>query len=194
MDTSRTRAARLITDVLAPGNLLIGLLVFIGWHGAGGPRGLAWGVAAAAVCAGVPIAVVLLGVRLRLWTDFHVRVREQRFVPIAVAMAANLAGVALLGALGAPHALIALILAVLCTLVAGLVITTRWKISGHAIAAGFTATVLTGVCGPWLLAAFLAVPLIGWSRVILGDHDRAQVIGGTLLGVAAALLVFLPLN
>jgi membrane-associated phospholipid phosphatase len=194
MDTSRTGAARLITDVLAPGNLLIGLLVFIGWHGAGGLRGVAWGVAAAAVCAGVPIAVVLLGVRLRLWTDFHVRVREQRFVPIAVAMAANLAGVALLGALGAPHVLIALILAVLCTLVAGLVITTRWKISGHAIAAGFTATVLTAACGPWLLAAFLAVPLIGWSRVILKDHDRAQVIGGTLLGVAAALVVFLPLT
>jgi membrane-associated phospholipid phosphatase len=115
-------------------------------------------------------------------------------VPIVVAVAANLAGVTLLRALGAPHALIALVLAVLCTLVAGLVITTRWKISGHAIAAGFTATVLAAVCCPWLLTAFLAVPLIGWSRVVLGDHDRAQVIGGTLLGVVAALVIFPPLN
>jgi membrane-associated phospholipid phosphatase len=60
-------------------------------------------------------------------------------------------------------------------------------------AASFTATMLAAVCGPRLLTAFLAVPLIGWSRVVLGDHDRVQVIGGTLLGVAA-LVIFLPLN
>jgi membrane-associated phospholipid phosphatase len=194
MNNPRRSAARLTTDVLAPGNLLIGLLVVVGWHGSGGLRGIAWGLTAAAVCAGLPLGIVLLGVRRGHWTDIHVRVREQRFVPIAVAMAANLAGVALLAACGAPRPLIALVLAVICALVAGLVVTVRWKISGHTMAAGFTALVLTALWGPWLLLAFLAVPLTGWSRVVLGDHDRAQVICGALLGTAVALLVFVPLN
>jgi membrane-associated phospholipid phosphatase len=188
------RAARLVTDVLAPANVLIGLFILVGWHADDGLRGAAWGVAAAAACAGLPLAVVLVGVRRGWWTDVHVRIRSQRIVPLLVAIATDLAGLGLLAGAGAPRPLIALVLAVLCGLILGLAITTAWKISGHTGAAGAALTVLAVSYGPWLLAALPVVAIIGWARVASRDHTPAQVAGGFLLGVTAASAVFIPLH
>jgi membrane-associated phospholipid phosphatase len=190
----RAALARLVTDVLAPGYVLIGLLLIIGEHSTGTVGGLGWGLVAALLGGAFPLAVVLVGVRRRWWTDVHIGVREQRFVPVAVALAANLAGVGLLLAARAPRELIALVAAVAAGLAAGAVITARWKVSGHTAVAGAAATALTVAYGPALLATFLAVPLIGWSRVALGDHTIGQTVAGLVLGVAAIVAVFVPLR
>jgi len=187
------RAARLITDVLAPANVLIGLFILVGWQ-ADGIRGVMWGVAAALVCAGLPFGVVLAGVRRGWWTDVHVRIRSQRMVPLLVAIGTDLAGLGLLAAARAPRPLIALALAVLCGLVLGLAITTAWKISGHTGVAGAAVTVLAATYGPWLLVGLPALAIIGWARVASGDHTLAQVVGGLLLGTAVCCAVFIPLH
>jgi hypothetical protein len=80
-----SRVARLVTDVLAPGNVFIAALLVVGWHSTGTAEGLAWGFVTAVICGGFPLGVVVLGVRRRWWTDVHVSIREQRFVPLAVA-------------------------------------------------------------------------------------------------------------
>jgi membrane-associated phospholipid phosphatase len=41
-----------------------------------------------------------------------------------------------------------------------------------------------------VLAGFLLVGLLGWSRVEVRDHTAAQVIAGSVLGAAAALLAY----
>lgn len=188
------RIARIVTDVLAPGYVVIGLLLVIGWHSSGTVEGLGWGLAAAVICGAFPLGVVLLGARRHWWTDVHVSVREQRLVPFAAAVAANLGGVGVLLAARAPRELIALVLAILTGLVAGGIITIWWKISGHTSVAAAAAAALTVACGPWFLMAFAGVLAVGWSRVALRDHTPAQATAGVLLGVLAVCLTFAPLR
>jgi membrane-associated phospholipid phosphatase len=146
------------------------------------------------ICGGFPLGVVVLGVWRCWWTDVHVSIREQRFVPLAVAMASNLAGLGLLLAMHAPRDLIAMVATVLAGLAVGGIITVGWKVSGHTAVAAAAATVLTVAYGPWLIAAFLAVLVIGWSRVALRDHTPAQAAAGLLIGVLAACAVYVPLR
>jgi membrane-associated phospholipid phosphatase len=188
------RIARIVTDVLSPGYVVIGLLLVIGWNATGTVEGLGWGLLAAVICGACPLGLVFFGVWRGWWTDVHVSVRKQRFVPVTAAAVANLAGVGILLALHAPRALVALVLAVLAGLVAGGIITIWWKISGHTAVAGAAATALTVAYGPVLLAAFLVVAVIGWSRVTLRDHTPAQATAGLLLGVLAVGAIFVPLR
>ena len=70
------------------------------------------------------------------------------------------------------------------------VITTVWKVSIHCAVAAGSVTVLTLLFGPWLVPAYLLVALTAWSRVALKDHTTAQVLAGSLLGVAAAVATY----
>lgn len=69
---------------------------------------------------------------------------------------------------------------VLVSIIGFAVITHVWKISGHAMAAGFA----TGVCvityGWVWWPVLLIVPLVGWSRVVRKNHTLPQVIAGAL--------------
>ncbi|MEU2831857.1 phosphatase PAP2 family protein [Streptomyces lavendulae] len=47
--------------------------------------------------------------------------------------------------------------------------------------------------GPWILAGYVLLALVGWSRVRLRDHTPAQATAGTALGAAVAGPVFLGL-
>jgi membrane-associated phospholipid phosphatase len=69
-------------------------------------------------------------------------------------------------------------------------ITTVWKISIHCAVASGSVTILTLLFGPWLIPAYLLVALTGWSRVVVKDHSTAQVIAGSLLGLAAAVATY----
>jgi hypothetical protein len=66
-----SRTARLTTDTLAPANLVIAILLIIGWHSTSSFTGLGWGVLAALFCGGIPFAVIMLGVKRGSWTDKH---------------------------------------------------------------------------------------------------------------------------
>ncbi|CAM5598641.1 hypothetical protein GCM10010345_69780 [Streptomyces canarius] len=60
-------------------------------------------------CNGIPIAVIMLGVKRGHWTDNHVRVREQRAVLLMATMASVLTGTSLLVVPGAPREVFALV-------------------------------------------------------------------------------------
>ena len=72
-------------------------------------------------------------------------------------------------------------------------ITVAWKISIHCAVAAGSVTILALLYGPPVLAGFLLVGLLGWSRVAVRDHTTAQVIGGIALGAAAAALAYASL-
>ena len=65
-----------------------------------------------------------------------------------------------------------------------------WKVSIHCAVAAGSVTMLTLLFGPSLIPAYLLVALTAWSRVALKDHTTAQVIAGSLLGVAAAVVTY----
>lgn len=189
-----TRAARLVTEVTAPAVLVTGLTVVIGWHSAGGVRGLAWGLLATVFAAGVPFAYILGGVRRGRLTDHHLGRREQRRVPLLLGLASAAAGLALLAALGAPRPVLALVAAGVVGLVVAVAVSHWWKMSIHSAVAAGTLVVLVLTFGPRLLPAVPLLALVGWSRVRLRDHTVAQVVVGALVGGLVAGLVYAPLS
>jgi membrane-associated phospholipid phosphatase len=69
-------------------------------------------------------------------------------------------------------------------------ITLVWKISIHCAVASGSVTILALMYGPFVLAAYVLVGLLAWSRVTVQDHSWLQVVGGTVLGAAAAVLAY----
>lgn len=185
------RVAKLVTDVLAPAYLVIGLLLVVGAAtGATVIGGIGWGVLAAVFCGVIPFSFILIGVRRGRLTDQHVGRREQRIVPLGFAVASVIAGLIALWYFDAPRDLVALVVAMLAGLVVTVAVTVAWKVSVHVAVAAGTVVILCLVFG-WL--CLLTVPVviaIAWSRVRLRDHTLAQVTGGAILGAGVAALVF----
>ncbi|MCJ0871331.1 hypothetical protein [Streptomyces sp. AP-93] len=185
--TPRQKAARALTEVLAPANLVVAQLLLIGWHSTGSWSGLGWGLLGALFCGVVPIGIVLLGVRRGALTDQHIRIRRQRVVPMGLSLGSVVAGIALLHGLGAPADVLALVVAMLAGLVSSLLVTVGWQISIHMSVAGGTVMILLLVFGPALLPAVLIAAGAGWSRLVLKAHTPVQLLAGTVLGGTAAL-------
>lgn len=191
MRSARLRLAWLITEVLAPAPIAAVLLIVVAVHSSATRfAALGWALLAVLFASVIPLAYVIWGVRRRTLTDRHVALRDQRFVPLLFGIASVLVGLILLSTLGAPQELVALVGAMMMGLVTSLLVTFVWKISMHTAVAAGAGTIAALVFGaPWLLL-FLAVGLVGWARVELGDHTPAQVAGGTALGIMVAATVF----
>ncbi|WP_327254804.1 hypothetical protein [Streptomyces sp. NBC_01244] len=185
--TPRQKAARVLTEVLAPAHLVVAQLLLIGWHSTGSWSGLGWGLLGALFCGVVPIGIVLLGVRRGALTDQHIRVRRQRVVPMGLSLVSVVAGITLLRVLGAPADVLALVVAMLVGLVSSLLVTAGWQISIHMSVAGGTVMILLLVFGPALLPAVLVAAGMGWSRLVLKAHTIPQLLAGSVLGGTAAL-------
>ena len=185
-DTTTTggqRAAKLTTDVLAPGNLVIASLSLIGLASEHPGTGFLWGCLAALFAGVIPLAVIALGVRRGRLTDIHVVRREQRNTPLLIGICSVVVGLVLVYTLPAPPEVRELTAAMLAGLISAAAVTRVWKISIHAaVAAGIT-VVFVITFGPlgWLVA--IPAVAVGWSRVQLAVHSLAQVLAGFLLGV-----------
>ncbi|ROQ96015.1 PAP2 superfamily protein [Streptomyces sp. 2132.2] len=189
--TPRQKAARLVSDGLAPANTVVALLLLIGWHGGTSWTGLGWGLLAALFCGAAPIAIIAVGVRRGSLTDPHIRVRGQRIVPMALSLLCVVAGAVLLRALGAPAEVFALVVAMLVGLVSSLLVTVAWQISIHMSVAGGAVMILLLVFGPRVLPAVLIAAAVAWSRLVLRAHTPAQLLAGTALGGTSALTFLL---
>lgn len=195
LQTSRRRVARAVTDLFAPVNLVVGNLVLVGASSTRRPLvGASWGLLAATFAGLLPYAFVLLGVRRGRYTDRHVRLRQQRRAPLMFAAGCVVVGMTVLSSLGAPRQLLALVIAMLVGLVVTLTITHWWKISIHSAVAGGSAVILSLAFGPALLLVLPVVVAVCWSRVALGDHTPAQVLGGAGVGCLVAAIVFTSLR
>ncbi|MFE3519829.1 hypothetical protein [Streptomyces sp. NPDC059166] len=188
------RSARLITEVLAPANLVITILVVIGWHSTNSLSGAGWGLLAGLFCGGLPIAFIIAGARRGHWTDKHVKVRSQRWIPLGATLASVLVGTALLALLDAPQEVIALVFAMIAGLLLTMLVTIWWKVSVHTAVASGVASILAVAVSPWALLGYAVVAAIAWSRASLRDHTPAQTIAGAVLGAVAAVSVFTALR
>ncbi|WP_265565159.1 hypothetical protein [Streptomyces hygroscopicus] len=188
-DTAR-RLAKLITEVLAPGILVVVILLVVGWHSTRTLSGLGWGLLASLFCGIIPYGFIIAGVRLGRWTDRHIKIRQQRFVPLTVTMGSVVAGMLALVVLGAPREIFALVVAMLAGLAVTLTVTKWWKVSVHTAVAGGVSAILILTYGIAMVWAFPVVALTGWSRVKLRDHTPAQTVVGTILGTVTAATVF----
>ena len=179
------RLARVVAEVFAPAVLVCAVTVAISLTASPSPAvGLLWAVVSAGFCAGFPIWFLARGARAGRWDTHHVRDRKDRLLPLSVAIASVLVGLALMLVGGAPGALTGLVLTMLICLTAATVVTQWWKISMHAAIAAGTVAITALTFGLWWWSGLLAVALVSWSRVVTGDHTLTQVIGGSVLGMA----------
>ncbi len=181
--------AERVTYLLEPKNWLIVTVVGIGVH-ADGLAGAGWGLLAAFFTAVVPTLFISYGVRHGKWDDRNVGARRARLVVLAFITASVAAGLVLLVVAGAPALLTGYLAFMLASVAVLAAITVMWKISIHCAVASGSVTILALTCGPLVLAGYLLVGLLGWSRVAVRDHTVLQVVGGSILGAAAAALAF----
>lgn len=183
--TAVGRVARTATEIAQPPLVLSLLLILASllshqwwvsiWSGI---------VAALFICLVPFIAVLTLAKRGHL-TDHHVGDKKQRRPVMLWTLGSSLLGCGILSVIGAPQPVWGLIGGILCGIVALILISPIWKISGHAMTLG-GATVSAVLMFGWLGVPFVvASPLVCWSRVYLRDHSARQVIVGFMTGMVA---------
>ena len=183
---NRLRVARLVSEAMSPVVLIVFVTLIVALHSAGRVRGLALGLVVIFFAGGLPYGLVLIGVRRGQLTDHHISRREQRPRIMAIALASVAVGLLVLRWLDAPHALFALVAAIVAGLAVTLAITSFWKVSIHAAAAAGTVASLAILVSPWWLFLVPLVVLTGWARVAIRDHTPAQVSVGAIVGATVA--------
>jgi hypothetical protein len=189
---ARTSVASRVTYLLEPKNWLIVTVIAVGAH-ADGLAGAGWGVLAAFFAAVLPTTFIDYGIRRGRFDDRNVGARRPRLVVLAFITASVATGLILLLVLGAPAILTGYLAFMLISVAVLAAITMVWKISIHCAVASGSVTILALAYGPLVLAGYLLVGLLGWSRVAVRDHTIWQVVGGAVLGAAAAALAFTAL-
>jgi len=181
---------RLVAEVFAPAQVVAALLVAMSIHTAPPGAAIRWALISILFASLLPMAYVIAQVRRRRLSDRHVSVRRQRRLPMVVAIASTLIGVALLFGLGAPRPLVALAAAGVAGLVVTFLVTLVWKISIHVAVLAGAVTIVVIVFGPPWLPLVAVVALVAWARVASGDHTWLQVAAGGLIGSLVAATVF----
>jgi membrane-associated phospholipid phosphatase len=184
--------ARRVTYWLEPKNWLIVTVLAVGWR-ADGRAGIGWGLLAALFTAVLPTLFIGYGIRRGRWDDRNVGARRPRLIVLAFITASVAAGLVLLVVLRAPRLLTGYLAFMLASVAVLALVSVVWKISIHCAVASGSVTILGLSFGPLVLPLYLLVALLGWSRVALKDHTVAQVVAGSVLGAAAAVLAYTAL-
>lgn len=149
----------------------------------GGERIWLWAALYGVGCIVLPILYVISLMRSGEVSDFHISNRLERIKPLEVALFLFSLTTLIFVAAGAPYVfqVFALVGAVQTAMM--LLITTRWKISGHSAGAAGFSVLLWALFGPAAAPAFLIIPIVLWGRVYLDRHDFLQTLAGCLAGV-----------
>jgi membrane-associated phospholipid phosphatase len=136
----------------------------------------------------LPMLIILyILIRLKKLDSFFSNPREQRNLVYILSAAIGAIDCALLWYFKIPELLAVLFTAGFIGVVAFMIINYFWKISLHTAFITGTVIVLIMVYGANAAWSTLVVPLVGWSRIVLKQHNLLQVIAG---GALAAVIVF----
>ena len=186
------RIARHVSNILAPVAISGPFIVLVALYHA-------HSLLAAMFYAGVtlfflsfgPMVYILIGVRLGKLSDADVSYRTERTGPFLFGIVSITVGLITLMTIHGPKNLETVLMSTAVSGVIMMVTTLWWKISIHSSSLAGAATMLTALYGAMMLPAFLLLPLVGWSRVVLGRHTVAQVVAGSLVSMALATLFIL---
>ncbi|MEM7126750.1 MAG: hypothetical protein AAF702_10515 [Chloroflexota bacterium] len=131
----------------------------------------------------LPSAYILLLVHSGKVSDIHLPFRSERIRPLCFMLLTTTTVALAARWYNAPNLVLLIGYATVIQTVLVLLITLRWKISLHCLAAAELATICLYVFGlPALLSVFM-VFVIAWSRLYLHRHTFYQTVVGSLLGV-----------
>jgi membrane-associated phospholipid phosphatase len=177
------RVARISTEVAQPPLVLSLLLVLAAMRDGGGVTALLPGLVAAVTICLAPLLVVVILARRGKLTDHHVGDKKQRRPVMLWTLASALVGCGILTLINTPITVWALIAGILGGILALIIVSPFWKVSGHAMTLGGATVSSAMLFGVWSIPFVIAAPLVCWSRVYLKDHTLSQVITGFLTGL-----------
>ncbi|WP_307794480.1 phosphatase PAP2 family protein [Arthrobacter cavernae] len=176
------RVARWLTEIFQPPVVVTVLMLVSPAVEAGFPGTMWAGLLGALFVCVLPLAYVLVLVKLGKVSDHHISDRKQRAPLLLLALVSVLAGLLLLQAIHAPVSVSVMMLALVGGIAVLAAVSHFWKISGHASAISSATVISVLMFGPAWLPLLLLVPAVGWSRVVLRDHTLGQVVAGSLFG------------
>lgn len=183
--TRTERLARFSTEIAQPPIVLSLLLILASLINQEWQASLASGIIAALTICLIPLAAVVILAKRGKLTDHHVGDKKQRRPVMLWTLGSTLFGCGILTLLPTPVPVWGLIGGILSGIVALILISPFWKLSGHAMTLGGSAVSAVLMFGWWGLPFLIAAPLVCWSRVFLKDHTAAQVIVGFVTGAVA---------
>ncbi|MFJ4169823.1 phosphatase PAP2 family protein [Paenarthrobacter sp. NPDC089714] len=174
--------ARVLTEVFQPPVVVSVLLLISPAIEPGFPGTIWFGLLAAFFVCVLPLAYVLVMVKLGRIMDHHVSDRRQRTPLLLLALASVVAGLLVLQWQHGPVSITVMIIALIGGIAVLAVVSAFWKMSGHASAISSAAVIAVFMFGPAWLPLLLLIPAVGWSRVVLRAHTLAQVVVGSVFG------------
>lgn len=177
------RLARISTEVAQPPLVLSLLLILAAVRDGEGITTLLPGLVAAVTICLAPLLVVVILARRGKLTDHHVGDKKQRRPVMLWTLASALVGCGILTLINTPVTVWALIAGILGGILALIIVSPFWKVSGHAMTLGGATVSSAMLFGVWSIPFVIAAPLVCWSRVYLKDHTLSQVITGFLTGL-----------
>jgi hypothetical protein len=173
--------AQVVSRFLSPPFMvMLGLLLMAHYLGGAGAYG--WVLFYMTVSVLLPVTYIVVQVQRGKITDFHMRVREQRTAPMLLTFTCALIAWGVMKLASAPEALVVFTAVGTVQTAFILLVTLRWKISGHATAISSMAVFLCGLFGWAAVPSLLLIPLVAWARLRLRRHDLWQVIAGSATG------------
>lgn len=141
----------------------------------------------------LPLIVICFLKAIRVVESTGLNERRERPIPYAVAMVGYMALWVYLGRIHAPGWFSAFYLASAIAAMINFIVNFRWKISGHATAAGgllaFTFFMLWRMTSfsdspIWFLLAVMIAAMVSSARLALERHTVMQVVAGLITGIA----------
>ncbi len=143
-----------------------------------------WAIAYATYGVALPIVYLLYLMHKGEISDFHMRDRAERIKPMKAILLIFSSASLIFYFLDAPYVLQVFTYVGALQAIVMLLITMRWKISGHGAGAAAFSLLLVGLYGPTAAPAFLLIPVVIWARVYTDRHDLRQTIVGAIAGFA----------
>lgn len=114
--------------------------------------------------------------------------RKQRFIPLAVALVVLTLNL-IASRFFINDFLVNLFALYISWMIGFFLITLFWKISGHAAGTTLAAGLIIHWFGWSSWPVLLAIPLVGWARVVRKDHSVYQVVAGSFYSVVILALL-----
>lgn len=180
--------AKIITFLLHPA-VLVTPAVFVVIYGAGSSfsEAVLWSVVSLIFVLLISL-YILIGVRLKVFTNFDVSKREQRVFLFPVILAAGIVFLFSLIYFNGPRSLLyALAYFIISVGILGIV-TLKIKASVHVGA--LTAAIISSIYffGDRYLFLLILIPIMAWARIIERRHTLRETVVGFLLGLFLALI------
>lgn len=139
----------------------------------------------------VPMAVIVLMMKMGKVSDSAISDRKERGIPYTITGLCYIATAIVMSAKHAPHWFVYFFCGAAVAVAIAFFINFSWKISAHGTTMGglIALTVYLSSNGlathsmiPWIIASVIAAGAVGTARLYLKRHTPAQVYAGTAMG------------